>query len=419
MAVRDIKIRPATKIYKEIKKLNLLKIILFCFVHFFSMPVSFANQTRFYTGLGFGGDFVNYKLSDVRFASPPFDLIQLGNRGWSANIFGGVGITFNNLFYLGAEIFASHSDNDVTDGPASLEENQSFGIGVMPGVKLNPLTLLYGKLAWLQTNFSFSNAHELDFNKNERTARVGIGIEYQFLPQLNFRVEYDHDRYKQFQIIENVKIKPSSDEVYFSVSYNFFDSNGPCQANSLNTPQSHFIRNIYIGGSVGIDFSYYGINGINPLTSVTKVDMGGTGFLKGIYGGVGSVIANHFYLGLEPFYFSNDSKTHIGPTQLEQSNTKGISAITGIMFSQAQAMFYLREGWVKTDFSLNGASILDFKQSVNGVRLGAGIDIPIFRCLTGRLEYDHDIYQNINANNIVLKTGGNSAHLDISYHMNV
>ena len=187
----------------------------------------------FYIGVGVGYDAYKVHTSgdlvvnDIGVPAAPVLLATSESSfnnsatGWMAGIFAGYGRYFD-WFYLGAEINASttnadstssYSSTDFTDadsssGTVELEARTSYGIALLPGIKLNDSSLLYVRLGYLRTDFKASaNFNEVDgagvttanFSGSDNEWRngfnYGVGIETAVAENVSIRGEYTHTNY--------------------------------------------------------------------------------------------------------------------------------------------------------------------------------------------------------------------------------
>ncbi len=162
--------------------------------------------------------------------------------GFVGGVFGGYGQYFNEIYYLGGEIFingsgASQSTNtafsDSVLGEAGsiyskVSVGTSYGISLLPGVKLNDASLLYVRLGYNRADikgqgtvvsdgvtFSASNSHwSGGFN-------YGLGIESSFYPNWSARLEYTHTNYNSFNVGFGTSVSPSDNQGMLGLIYHF------------------------------------------------------------------------------------------------------------------------------------------------------------------------------------------------------
>jgi len=180
---------------------------------------------------------------------------DLGATGWMGGVFAGYG-HYWDWMYLGLEINANDSSaksstafNDTltgTSGSVSAKARGSYGVGLLPGLKLNDSTLLYVRLAYLRADFKTSySATDPDVAPGAPVTttgsssewrngfQYGVGLETYVAEQVSLRGEFDHVRFNSKSINASVtvpaiitvasstSIKPSNNEFMLSLLYHF------------------------------------------------------------------------------------------------------------------------------------------------------------------------------------------------------
>lgn len=178
--------------------------------------------------------------------------------GWMGGLFVGYGHYFD-YFYLGAEINASTSGANSTftatgsdtsgtwsdSATIKVKARTSYGIAVLPGIKVNDSTLLYARLGYLRTNFKGSaDFGELDGADVDTISgstsnwingfNYGVGIETYIAEDVSVRGEYTYTSYNSksanatlvdapdsVTFATNSKFKPSNNEFMLSLLYHF------------------------------------------------------------------------------------------------------------------------------------------------------------------------------------------------------
>ncbi|MBL0942218.1 MAG: porin family protein [Alphaproteobacteria bacterium] len=179
---------------------------------------------------GAGVGFLSSQSNTIAFKGPGVDLVA----GWAK--------TFNK-YYLGLEASASiyssqgSSNNSFVDGLANITnnlktkitKNNSFGLVMRGGYKINEKMLLYVKAGAVSTKFNFktTNSNTGDLNANfsrksrKRVTGVvgGLGTEFTLTERLIGRLEATHIEYNKFSLsgndakITRVRAKPQSNEI--------------------------------------------------------------------------------------------------------------------------------------------------------------------------------------------------------------
>ena len=229
----------------------------------------------FYIGAGLGYDSarVHESVNTWEYDAPDFvvpSFTESASRnqsltGWMGGLFVGYGHYFD-WFYLGAELNGNISDADSTaswsdsDGnwvSSKVEMRGTYGISILPGIKVNDSSLLYARLGYLRTNFKAKNSFNFvsDPDDSPVTAAVsgsssnnkwrngftyGVGIETYVAEYVSVRGEFDHTTYNSRSVTASVdvpnlatppvvvgnitstaKFKPSNNEFMLSLLYHF------------------------------------------------------------------------------------------------------------------------------------------------------------------------------------------------------
>lgn len=199
----------------------------------------------FYIGVGVGYDSyrVHSSLSstttDVTVPGAPVALAASSASsndaatGWMGGIFAGYGRYFD-WFYLAAELNANTSNADSTttfnrsdftepdnvSGSVKLKARTSYGIALLPGIKLNDSSLLYIRLAYLRTNFKANASTSVvddgvtvlnladSSNEWRNGFNYGVGIETAIAEDVSIRGEFDHTSYNSKTVNATDTITP-------------------------------------------------------------------------------------------------------------------------------------------------------------------------------------------------------------------
>jgi outer membrane immunogenic protein len=184
------------------------------------------------------------------FASNPV----IAENGFAGGIFGGYGMYWSNWYYLGAEVFvngsaASQAQNFSTTTVGAVtttsrgfynkvSTGMSWGISVLPGIKVNDSTLTYIRLGYNQAKirgqsaFGFSSTTNatgvatvstVNANKNQWQGgfNYGLGIETAVYPNVSVRSEYSHTGYNSFSDANGTSYSPSDNQMMVSLIYHF------------------------------------------------------------------------------------------------------------------------------------------------------------------------------------------------------
>jgi opacity protein-like surface antigen len=186
-------------------------------------------------------------IDGVGFASNPV----INGTGWVGGLMLGYGMMMNDWFYLGGEVFGNFSGVDqnmssvlsTADGDniqTSFQVNGSWGIGLLPGIKMTDSTLTYVRLGWnwanlKQTGSAFdADAVPTTFTGNKTNTSngfvFGVGMETLIVDNWSLRGEFDHTWYSNYNAVAagpvggpniNVSTNPSDNQYMLAVLYHF------------------------------------------------------------------------------------------------------------------------------------------------------------------------------------------------------
>lgn len=193
-----------------------------------------------YVGVAVSRDFFNVDTNTGYFGNA-----DAGNDGWNGDLNVGFGYVIQDHYYLGAEVFGDVNSttidlgnviNPVTGavvGTASLKNRYDLGIDFVPGVKISDSTMLYGKVGYVNGNFSgFSNTFGSSSNsKNLSGLQLGLGLKTMITNNVSANLEYDYNYYSKFNqnVISTantgiISSRPTVDQVKLGVAYNFMSA---------------------------------------------------------------------------------------------------------------------------------------------------------------------------------------------------
>lgn len=213
------------------------------------MPPSLMDG--FYLGGQVGYDSFRVRQSDA-FAFDDAVLGIAGNStstgtiaatGWMGGLFLGYGQYFSNFYYLAGEIFGNWSGAEQTNryassvtiagvthnaaGSEKFEANGTFGLSILPGIKLNDATLGYLRIGYDWTRLKASDTVTVngttfsDSNSNTRGGwDLGLGMETLLVQNWSARVEYNHIWYSNFDALGGT-FKPSDNQYTLGILYHF------------------------------------------------------------------------------------------------------------------------------------------------------------------------------------------------------
>lgn len=167
----------------------------------------------------------------------------IASNGWGGGIFGGYGMYFNNLYYLAGEVFVNGTSatqsvsRTTTDAGVETSINNqinveaTWGISVLPGLKLNDSSLGYIRLGYEQAkirsqHFAITTVTvpitDANYNNNQwqNGFEYGVGIETAVYRNLSVRGEYDHTSFSNNRS-SLVSVNTSDNQFNLGLIYHF------------------------------------------------------------------------------------------------------------------------------------------------------------------------------------------------------
>jgi outer membrane immunogenic protein len=172
----------------------------------------------FYLGAQAGYDAFRIRQSSSSTANT---ITMLGSvTGWTGGLFAGYGQYFQNLYYLAGEVLfnyngnnqtvISYSDDDGDRFSQTIRVKETYGIAVLPGLRLQDTVLGYLRFGYDWTKFSsaFSSLDGNDgstLNLNNNTTQggwvAGIGMEALITCHWSVKTEYNHVWYQSKNLL--------------------------------------------------------------------------------------------------------------------------------------------------------------------------------------------------------------------------
>ena len=195
-------------------------------------PVEKPLKDGFYVGAQVGYD--SYKASEkVTGPAVGFNSSRVTNAtGFAGGLFAGYGQYFQDAYYLAAEILVNTSgasqSNSLTDSlgvnsNSKFSANTSYGVRLLPGIKLNNSSLLYIPLGYMSA--SLKGTTNLTSKSQYSGAFVyGLGVETAIYENFSLRGEYTHTNNNSFSSTssdQTVKWSPSDNQVMLGLLYHF------------------------------------------------------------------------------------------------------------------------------------------------------------------------------------------------------
>ena len=192
----------------------------------------------FYVGAQVGYDSyrvrqsINSPESSSLTANPVINL-----SSWVGGLFLGYGQYLTDIFYLGGEIFGTVNDAsqrmNITDSlgtySSKIEANSSYGLALLPGVRLNDTSLGYIRLGYNWANLKGKESVTPAGGSTASTSKsntsggfnFGLGIETLIVSNWSVRTEFSHTWYDNFTSSFGTKFKPSDNLFMLGVLYHF------------------------------------------------------------------------------------------------------------------------------------------------------------------------------------------------------
>jgi len=208
-------------------------------------PTPLTLKDGFYLGAQLGYD--SYRIRDDVTAINAAGTISestnpaVNATGWVGGIFGGYGQYFNEWYYLAGELFVNTSGASTSTttthvntliGTSSVytkvSVGTSWGVSLLPGLKLNDASLLYVRLGYNQADIKGQASGvvtSLGVGSTSKTTwrggfNYGLGLESTFYPNWSVRTEYTHTNYGSFS--NSAVVAAGSTSASYSPSDNQF-----------------------------------------------------------------------------------------------------------------------------------------------------------------------------------------------------
>lgn len=210
-------------------------------------PQPLMLKDGFYLGAQLGYDSYRVRVSrsttfnTVAFTGNPV----MNATGFVGGLFGGYGMYYNNLYYLGGEIFVNDSGasqaqtESVTNATGTgttytkTGAGTSYGISLLPGLKLNDSTLGYIRLGYNRADIQGTEtltAGGVSTNSGsnwnwEGGFNYGLGIESAIAQNISLRTEFTHTSYGSFSSslvgASGSSFNPSDNQFMLGLIYHF------------------------------------------------------------------------------------------------------------------------------------------------------------------------------------------------------
>jgi outer membrane immunogenic protein len=168
---------------------------------------------------------------------------DLSANGFVGGLFGGYGMYWNNFYYLAGELFVNDSGASETVNTSrtntapvyatttysKVNARWSWGVSVLPGLKVNDSTLAFVRLGYSSVNFNGKDTFTVNGVSSSGTGssrqgafQYGLGLETAVYQNISVRGEYSHANYTSFtNRTTNTKYSPSNNQFMVGLGYHF------------------------------------------------------------------------------------------------------------------------------------------------------------------------------------------------------
>lgn len=382
--------------------------------------VSASGPYGFYVGgqLGFNALATHSNEERIQGGS---DDAHFGNTGFAGGLFGGYGWNLNH-WYLGLEVDTDNSDadwyhrkNKSESRTSSLERNQSIAASLRAGRALVNNSLLYARVGAVRTAFDAyykindapQNAYNDDVDLDG--LRVGVGAEFDVTEQLFARMEYSFTDYEDKKLVsenfnENYAIQESL--FHLGIGWRF----GAVPKHQLKV-EPETLKGPYAGVHMGYGMTTSDLSGLHRDQGMGPYDFNAEfadhGFTPGVFAGY-ATNWHRFLLALElegevtSLDWQHERNTNGGGGRdfsVEVGETFGAAIKLGYILNSG-TVIYIKGGPVRTEVTTqwqkgNNRNLdIERKDTLEGIRVGLGAEIPMTRKSFIRLDYTHTNYES-------------------------
>ena len=372
-----------------------------------------ASGGGLYVGLQAGDSALHTKVDGPRGA--PEDegnlTADFGDHGAIGSIFAGYRSEYGALV-LGLEAGAEVNDtswNHLANRNFSVDRGNAFSLSAVTGLRTPGGNLLYGRFGVVSAEFDSTyqrGANPLvKLSNREMGLLFGVGAEIPLGNGLSGRMEYQLRAYEDYQI--GSPLGAADDNfanveslAQFGLVYELGSRNRSAEP-AVMTDFSGFYGGVQLGhGSLQSDNVGPRVSGSGvPFT--LDATRAGQGFTGGLFAGYG-VQANDFYIGgeAEVELSSADWNIERSPEgrvySIEKVGTIGAGLRVGYVLNDS-VLLYGRAGLVRSKFDLDysySGNVVDQSKTLDGVRLGGGIEFAISDKMHARLDYTQTEYDS-------------------------
>lgn len=360
----------------------------------------------FYLGALVGQNAVQTKVDGPRGSGGNLTA-DFGGDGFAGGLFAGYRRAYGALeFGVEGEIEMNDTSwQHEGDRTFSVERGNAYSLSATAGMRTDAGNLLYGRFGVISTEFDSS--YQTDANPpTARSGRdtgllAGVGGEFPLADRFAARVEYQLRAYDDYWIGS-----PTAPDNFANVEsvarFGLVYELGPKKAGPEKAVETDF-SGAYAGLQLGHGTLQSDNTGPRPNATSPSFTLdatrAGQGFAGGVFAGYG-IQRNGFYFGGEAEAELSSANWNIERSpegriySIEKKRTFGAALRLGYVLNDS-VLVYVRGGPVRSDFDVDyrttGTSSFD-SPTLDGVRVGAGIEFAVDRNTHARLDFTQTNY---------------------------
>ncbi|WP_172982766.1 outer membrane beta-barrel protein [Roseovarius bejariae] len=368
-----------------------------------------AGAGGFYAGVQVGDNAMHTKVDGPRGAGGNLTA-DFGDHGLAGGVFAGYRREFGNLV-LGAEVEAELNDTEwshLAGRNFAVERGNAYALSGIAGLRTTSGNLLYGRFGVVSAEFDSTYQQGANpvvvKSDNETGLLFGVGAEIPFGNGLSGRMEYQLRAYDDYPIgspmgtANNDNFANVESLARFGLVYAFGK-----QASTSQTATKADFSGLYAGAQLGHGTIQSDNSGPRPNSAAPAFTLvttrAGQGFTGGLFAGYG-VQNGRFYVGGEAEFELSSANWNVerSPTgriySAEKLSTVGLGVRVGYVLND-NVLLYGRAGAVRSEFDFDytyGGAAVDMRETLDGIRIGAGIEFPVGKKTTARFDYTQTEY---------------------------
>ena len=368
-----------------------------------------AGNGGFYAGLAVGDTALHSKVDGARGSGGSLTA-DFGEHAAAASVFAGY------RQHYGALVLGAEADFEASSASWSHAGNRNFGVergnafsaSAVTGLQTQDGHLFYGRFGVVSASFDSTyqrgGGAAVRDSARETGLLVGVGAEVPLGKGMSGRMEYQLRAYDDYPLgspagtasPDNFANVESA--IRFGLVYDFAPA-----AQAAEPAVTRDFAGLYAGAQLGHGTLQSTNTGFRPDDDAPAFTLvatrAGQGFTGGAYVGYGFT-ANRFYLGGEAeaelsSVNWNVERSPVGRIySAEKTATAGLGLRLGYVVND-NVLIYARAGVVRSDFdfdySFRGAAVSQ-SESLDGVRIGGGIEFAVGEKTNLRLDYTQTEY---------------------------